>query len=132
MAETPRCLAFTSKSSEPLGVGPDFGRKDFDSDAIAEQDVARAIDCSHAAFAKQRFHLVLAVEHGVDDGSRIDLQNLAINRTEGYAIVVFCFAGSAVFHSGRCSLTCFGCRGFVWFFLFLSFCCALPFSWFFF
>jgi len=31
-------------------------------------------------------------------GSRIDLQDLTINRTEGYAIVVFCFAGRAVFH----------------------------------
>src|SRR6185503_9922437 len=104
MAETARCLAFTSKASEPLGVGPDFGRKNFDGYAIAEQDVARAIDCPHAAFAEQRFHLILAVEHGVDDGSRIGLENLAINRTEGYAVVVFRFAGSAVFHSGRCSL----------------------------
>src|ERR1700755_3081581 len=98
MAETTRGLALTSKASEPLGVGPDFGGENFDGDAIAGQDVARRIAATHAAFAEQRFHLILAVEHGVDDGSRIGLEDLAINRTEGYAVVVFCFAGSAVFH----------------------------------
>ena len=50
------------------------------------------IDCTHSAFAEQRFHPVLAVEHGVDDGRRIGLEDLAINRTEGYAVVVFRFA----------------------------------------
>src|ERR1044072_2283675 len=98
MTKTPRCLAFASKSSQPLGIRSDFRRKDFDRDAIAEQDVAGAIDCTHSAFAEQRFHLVLAVEHGVDDGYRIDLENLAVNRAEGYAVLVFRFAESAVFH----------------------------------
>src|SRR5215213_605318 len=106
MTKTTRCLALTSKSSQPLGIRSDFGRKNFDGNAVAEQDVASAIDCSHSAFAEQRFHLVLAVEHGIDDGSRIGLEHLAINRTEGYAVVVFRFAGSAVFHSQRRSLPC--------------------------
>ena len=106
MTKTSRCLALASKSSQPLGIRSDFGRKNFDRDAVAEQDVPGAIDCSHSAFAEQRFHLVLAVEHGIDDGSRIGLENLAINRTEGYGVVVFRFAGSAVFHSQRRSLTC--------------------------
>src|SRR6185503_4296527 len=106
MTKTTRCLAFAAEASQPLGVTPDFGRKNFDRDAVAEQYVGCAIDCSHSAFAEQRFHPVLAVEHGVDDGRRIGLEDLAINRTEGYAVVVFRFAGSAVFHSQRRSLTC--------------------------
>src|SRR5215212_2296724 len=105
MTKTARCLALTSKSSQPLGIRSDFRRKNFNGNAVAEQDVPGAIDCSHSAFTEQRFHLVLAVEHGIDDGGRIGLEDLAINRTEGYAVVVFRFAGSAVFHSGRCSLT---------------------------
>src|SRR5215210_8896395 len=106
MTKTTGRLALAPKTSQPLGVASDFGRKNFDRDAVAEQDVLGAIDGSHAAFAEQRFHLVLAVEHGVDDGSRIGLEDLAVNGTEGYAVVVFRFAGSAVFHSQRRSLTC--------------------------
>src|SRR5215213_10495632 len=78
MTKTTRCLALTSKSSQPLGIRSDFGRKNFDGNAVAEQDVASAINCSHSTFAEQRFHLVLAVEHGIDDGSRIGLEHLAI------------------------------------------------------
>jgi len=100
MSKTTRCLTFTPESSQPLGIRSDFRRQNFDGHAIAEQNVAGAIDGSHSAFAEQRFHLVLAVEHGVDDGSRIGLENLPVNRTEANAVVVFCFAGSAVFHSG--------------------------------
>src|SRR5215213_7948241 len=100
MTKTTCCLAFTAKSPQPLRVGSDFGRKYFDGDAVAEQDVPCAIDGSHSAFSQQRFHLVLAVEHSVDDGSRVSLEDLAINRTEAHAVVVFRFAGSAVFHPG--------------------------------
>src|ERR1051326_460289 len=98
MAKTTRCLTFAPEASQPLGVSPDFGRKNFDSDAITEQDVTRAVNCAHTAFAEQRLHLVLAIEHGVDDGSRIRLEDLAIDCTEAYGVVVFCFAGGAIFH----------------------------------
>src|SRR5215208_1654578 len=100
MTKTTGGLAFTSEASQPLGVGSHFRRQYFDRDTVAEENVPRAIDCSHPAFAEQRFHLVLAVENGVDDGSRVGLEDLAINRTEANAVVVFRFAGSAVFHPG--------------------------------
>jgi len=60
-------LAFAPESSQPLRVGSDFGRKDFDGHAIAEQDVSRTIDGAHPAFTQQRLHLILSVEHSVDD-----------------------------------------------------------------
>ena len=100
MAKATGRLTFTPEPSQPFGVVPDLGRENLDGDAIAEQDVARAINRSHAAFAEQRLHLVLPVEHCIDDRRGVGLQDLAINRTEAHAIVVFCFAGSAVFHSG--------------------------------
>src|SRR5688572_6987554 len=105
MTKATRRLTFTPESSQPFGVVSDLGRQHFDRDAIAEQDMARAINCSHAAFAEQRLHLVLPVEHGVDDRRWIGLQHLAINRTEADAVVVFRFAGSAVFHSGNWGTT---------------------------
>src|ERR1044072_5833837 len=100
MSKTTRRLTFTSKSSEPLGIGSDFRRQDFDSHAVAEKDVPRPVDCAHSAFAEQRLHLVLAVEDSIDDRSRIGLEDLPVNRAEANAVVVFGFAGGAVFHSG--------------------------------
>src|ERR1043165_3866102 len=108
MSKTARCLTFTSEASQPLGIGSDFRRQNFDSDTVAEQDVAGTIDCAHAAFAEERPPLVLAVENGIDDRGRIGLEHLTVNRAEANAVVVFCFAGSAVFHSGVVSLTCLG------------------------
>ena len=69
------------------------------------QDMPRTINRAHSAFAQQRLHLILTVEHSIDDRGGISFQYLAINRTETHAVVVFCFAGGAVFHSGRVSLT---------------------------
>jgi hypothetical protein len=40
------------------------------------------------------------------DPKFVGFEYLAINRAEAHAVVVFCFAGSAVFHSQRRSLTC--------------------------
>ncbi len=100
MAKTPRGLTFAPEASQPFRVCSDLRRKNFDSDAIAEQDVTRAINRSHSTFAQQRFHLVLAVEHGVDERSRVGLQHFAVNRTEAHAVVVFCLAERTVFHSG--------------------------------
>src|SRR6476661_6779670 len=100
MAKTARGLAFASEATQPFGVIAHFRGKHFDRDAIAEQDVARAIDGSHAAFAQERFHLVLAVEHGIDDRCGIGFEYFPVNRTEAHAVVIFCFAGRAVFYSG--------------------------------
>src|SRR6185369_1192506 len=99
MAKPACCLTFTSEASQPLRVRPDFRRQDFDCYPVAKKDMTSAIDCPHPAFAQQCLHLVLAVEHGIDDRRRIRLEDLAIDRTEAHAVVVFCFAGSAVFHS---------------------------------
>jgi hypothetical protein len=62
--------------------------------------VTRPVHGAHPTLAQQRFHLVLAVEHGVDDRGGIGFEDLSINRTEAHAVVVFCFAGRAVFHFG--------------------------------
>ena len=67
--------------------------------------MARAIDSPHAALSEQRFHLILTVEHSVDDRRGIGFEYLPIDRTEAHAVIVFCFAGRAVFHFGGSSLT---------------------------
>ena len=74
MTKTTRRLSFAPETSQPFGVVSHFRRQNFDGDAIAKQDVARTINRAHAAFAEQRLHLVLAVEHGVDDRGGIGLQ----------------------------------------------------------
>ncbi len=104
MAKAAGGLTFATESSQPLRIVSDFRGKDFDSHAIAEQDMSRAINRTHPAFAQQRFHLILPVEHRVDDGGGIGFQHLAVNRTEAHAVVVFGFAGGAVFHSGTLSV----------------------------
>src|SRR5262245_2840980 len=105
MTKTTRRLPFTSEPAQPLNVGPHFRRQNFYRHPIAEQDMTRAIDSAHAALTEQRFHLILAVEHRVDNRSRISLQHFAVNRTEAHAVIIFCFAGGAVFHFGGSSLT---------------------------
>src|SRR5215211_2817748 len=76
MSKTARGLALASESSQPLGICSDFRRKDFDGDTIAKQNMTRTIDCAHPAFTEQRFHLVLPVEHSIDDRGGIGFQHL--------------------------------------------------------
>src|ERR1051325_3164907 len=63
MSKTTSRLTLAPEPSQPFGVRSNFRRKNFDGDTIAKQNMPRAIDCSHPAFAQQRFHLVLPVEH---------------------------------------------------------------------
>src|SRR6266404_1481871 len=67
MTKTSGSLAFASKTSKPLCIGAHFRRKDFYGYAITQQNMARAIHCSHSTLSQQGFYLVLAVEHGVHD-----------------------------------------------------------------
>ena len=105
MTKASRRLPFAPEPSQPLRVVSNLRRQHFYCHAIAEQDVPRPVNCAHAAFAQQRFHLVLPVEHGIDDRRRIGLEDLSVYRTEAHAVVVFCVAGGAVFHSGLSKLT---------------------------
>ena len=52
-------LPFAPEPSQPLRVVSNLRRQHFYCHAIAEQDVPRPVNCAHAAFAQQRFHLVL-------------------------------------------------------------------------
>src|SRR6185369_2403925 len=99
MTKAARRLAFALKATEPLGIAAHFGREKFDGDAIAEQDVARAIDSAHAAFAEQVLDLVLAVEDATHERIRIFLEDLAVFRTKAEVIVVLVVAGRAELHA---------------------------------
>src|SRR5215213_2521989 len=47
MAKTTRGLALAPEPSQPFRVRPHFGRQNFYSHTIAEQNMSRAIDCTH-------------------------------------------------------------------------------------
>src|SRR5438067_2165892 len=100
MTKSPRGLAFALKSAQPFGVAAHFWRQNFDRDAIAEQDMTRAIDGAHSTFAQHGFDLVLAVECSADERRRIFFENLAVFRAEANAVVEFFVASGAVLHSG--------------------------------
>ena len=63
MTKAARGLAFALKTAEPFSVTAHLWRQDFDRDAIAEQNVARAIDRTHTAFAQQGFDLILPIQN---------------------------------------------------------------------
>ena len=100
MAESARGLAFTTEASQPFRIVSDLRRQNFYGDTITKQNVARTINGAHSAFPQHGFNVVLAVENSIDQGLLILFEDLAINRTEGDCVFVFCFAERAVFHSG--------------------------------
>ena len=99
MTKAARCLAFALKPAQPFGVAPHFRRQDFDRHAVAQQDMAGAIDGAHTAFAQHGFDLILAVEGRADQRRRILFQDFAVFRAEAYAVVEFFVAGRAVLHA---------------------------------
>src|SRR5207248_7181344 len=94
-----RRLTLALKTTQPLGIAAHFRREQLDGDTIAEQNVTRAIDRAHAAFAQQRFDLVLAVENRADKTGRIFLQHFAVFGTEAQVVVELIIAGWAVLHA---------------------------------
>ncbi len=90
MTKASRRLAFALKTTQPFRVAAHLWRQQLDRHAIAEQDVARAIDRAHPAFAQQGLDLILAVEHGADE--RLE--------TKAQAIVKLFLADRAVLHAG--------------------------------
>jgi hypothetical protein len=67
MSKAARCLTFTPESSQPLGIGSNLRRQNFNRYTVAEEDMPGSIDCAHSAFAEKRLHLVLAIEDSIDD-----------------------------------------------------------------
>src|SRR5258708_29938330 len=100
MAKAPRRLPFPLKATQPFSVAAHFGRQDFDGDAVAEQNVARAIDGAHAAFAEDGFDLILAVERGPYERRRIFFEDFAVFLAKAQAVVKFFLADRAVLHAG--------------------------------
>src|ERR1700752_3530087 len=99
------CLSFWPKPAKPLSIGSNFRWENLYSDAIAEAYVTSPVNSAHSPFSKEGFHLVLAIQNGIDYLGRIVFQHFPINGAEAYAIVVFCLAGAAVFHSGLSTQT---------------------------
>src|SRR5882724_10244661 len=93
-------LTFALKAAQPFSVAAHFRRQQLNGDAIAEQNVPRAIDRAHSTFAQQSFDLVLAVELLADQRRRIFFQYLAIGGAEAQSVVIFSVAGRAVLHGG--------------------------------
>jgi hypothetical protein len=89
MAKAAGGLPFPLKTAQPFGVAAHFRRQNFDRHAIAQQNVARAIDGAHTAFTQQRFDLVLAIEGFTDKRAGILFQDLAVLGTKTYGVVEF-------------------------------------------
>src|SRR5712692_4588129 len=100
MTKAPRRLAFALKTTQPFGVAAHLWRQDLDRDAVAQQDMARAIDGAHAAFAQHGLDLVLAIKRGADERRWIFFENFAVLRAKAQAVVKLFFADRAVLHSG--------------------------------
>ena len=64
VAKTPRGLALALEAAQPFCVTAHFRWQDLNCNAIAQQNVPRAINRAHPAFAQHAFDLILAVEHG--------------------------------------------------------------------
>lgn len=67
MPKAARRLAFAQKSPEPLRVPRSALGQHLDGDRVAEQHVAGAKDCSHAATADERFDVIETVERRADE-----------------------------------------------------------------
>ena len=67
MTKAPRRLALASKTAQPFGIVPHLRRQDLDGHAVAEQDVTRAVDGAHAAFAQHCLDLILAIKNSVNE-----------------------------------------------------------------
>src|SRR4029079_18304149 len=52
MVERSSGLGLAREAGDPIGAGCEAGRERLDGDIAVETIVARAIDCSHSAFAK--------------------------------------------------------------------------------
>src|SRR4051812_40747482 len=91
-------LAFALKAAQPFGVAAHLRRQYLNRDPIAQQNVARAKNGAHAAFAQQSFDLILAVEDLADERAGILFQDFAVLWTEADAVVEFFVADGTEFH----------------------------------
>src|ERR1700730_7591665 len=98
MTKAPRRLTFALKAAQPFGVAAHFRRQQLDGHAIAEQNVPRAIDRAHAAFAEKGFDLILAVQSTTDQRRRIFFQDFAVLPAEANTVIEFFVTERAVLH----------------------------------
>jgi len=98
VAKASRRLALALEAAQPFGIAAHLRRQDFNRDAIAEQNVPRAIDRAHPPFAQHAFDLILAVEHAADQGRRIFFQNFTVLRAKAHRVIEFFVADRAVLH----------------------------------
>src|SRR5207302_4851797 len=98
MPKAPRRLAFALKPAQPFSVAAHFWRQHLNRDAIAEQDVPRAIYRAHATPTEQSVNLILSVENAADKRVRIFFQHLAVFGTEADIVVVLAIAGGTKLH----------------------------------
>src|SRR5678815_2883691 len=96
MTKAAGCLSFATKATQPFSVVANLRRQDFYRDAITQQNVTRQINRSHPALAKQRFNLVLAVEHRTNDGRRVIFQHLPVSGAEADTVLKLCFTDCAI------------------------------------
>src|SRR5437899_1025509 len=99
MPKASRGLTFALKAAQPFRVAAHLRRQHFNCHAIAQQDVARAIHCAHAASPEQCFNLILTVENAADERLWIFLQHFAVFGTEAYVVVVLAITGGTKLHA---------------------------------
>src|SRR5512145_1328613 len=66
VSKASRCLTLAAKTSQPLCVCADLGRKDLDCYSIPKEDVPRTINSAHSSFAEHGFDLILPIQDCTD------------------------------------------------------------------
>ena len=82
MTEAACGLALALEAAQPFRVRAHFGAQHLDDDAVAQQDVARAMERAHAAARDEGLDLVLPVEHLADLERRRVFEHRAVIWTE--------------------------------------------------
>jgi hypothetical protein len=99
MSETARGASLALEASEPFGVAAHLRPERFDHHTVAQKDVARTVDCAHAALRDEALDLVLAVEHLPDQIGFNLRKHLAVARAEAHGVFKSLMALRAAFHA---------------------------------